>query len=303
MDAKHGSMLAVFIGGCLTGAAVIALHFGADANASPQRSADADEARLLARPISNVSAALETKPKLDDDSRLDAQRELAAKSDGSKPEPATAVSAEHDTATAEAGNSVADVLTRLEAEYRQHSADEAAPAPKSDPAPSPPSTPPIAVAQPPAPAPAPTRSTVSAPPAAERSASEPPAALPAEASAADARLAALAVATKPAVSAAEETAAAALLVHHDRPSSVDSGQAQINQQQINTQIQQLTIQQNQIVQQFALFQYYQLYPQALSTPAYQKPGRQPRITNSLPPSISATDNPWGFDLPPAPLVH
>jgi len=210
-----------------------------------------------------------------------------------------------DAHTAEAGNSVADVLARLEAEYRQRIAT--ARASEVD---SPPGDDRVrarANEQSPLVSPAHDRSEVTAPklsPNAEPEVARVAAPLPAASpSALDVRLATLPAAPKPALSAAE-SATQSVASLQDVQNVVDS-----RQRQVSFQIQELAIlQQATLVQQFTLLQYLQLLslspspPRALPLPP-QRRMRNGRIVAGFPSSISGTDNPWGFDFPPTVLVR
>jgi hypothetical protein len=118
----------------------------------------------------------------------------------------------------------------------------------------------------------------------------------------EARVAALAIEPKPALTAPEEA-----LLHVDGAQSGSKNSAlDKRQEQVAEQMQQLAaLQQVTLVQQSAVLQYLQLL--ALSgSPRVARSGTLPRqrlagggrIVPTLPSSISDTDNPWGFELQP-----
>jgi hypothetical protein len=316
MDAKRWSPLLVFVGGCLTGAVLIDLHaHGGPESASHAQGADASSA--VASRSANPSSA---------DERLHADPtapDRAARRHGETPttdatDPTAA--SQLDTATPEkpdAGNSVADVLAQLETEYRERtaptpSATTATPSPtpptlpaSNEPARAPSNEPPreLAQAQPQA-----TASEASAPKLATR---EQPAVLPAAAPApdaapSDARVATLSVDLKPTSSAADADEAAVRLasIRDEQAKAFDSSQQQLAQMQQLAALQQATL-----VQQYTLYQLQLLsMSPAPRTPApipsqRRTQPRAARIVASRPSSISATDNPWGFQLQPSVVVR
>jgi hypothetical protein len=290
MDTRRWSTLWVFAGGCLTGAVLIGLHAGAGDSQLPTGSTrsplGSSESQLPA-----VALAAQPAPEVVSSAVVPA---------GDTEERAPAAT--------DTGNSVADVLGRLEAEYRQRAA-----------------TPPASKEREPAGSDEPSRDAVQAEVASavsEVTASKPspseaapvarepapvaPAAVPQpKESPGDARVAALVAEPEPVIAAAKELPAPVALEHGGPTRSVDK-----SQQQMTAQIQQLTaLQQATLVQQSAVLQYLQLLALSGSPPvarAWSVPRRRPaggRIVPTLPSSISDTDNPWGFELQPSLLVR
>jgi hypothetical protein len=314
MDAKRWSPLWVFVGGCLTGAAVIGLQARGDGeprNAEPAKAAS--DSGALSSKAGSVEESVRAQP---------ATAEAPGQGDAPARTQATSQADAVEREKAEGGNSVAEVLARLEGEYRQRSAPAS---PASDGAAHAlPKEPPREVAEDAARS---VKNEMSASKPASEQAVAVRAAPAAEAAVADARLAIVGdtrvasaadvrVATvgdarladdaKRAASVSEEAARLASL-REEQAKAFDTGQ-----QQVATQMQQLAaLQQATLVEQAALLQYLQLLSlpgasRANVTPVpsrSQRPGRGARIVASLPPSISDMDNPWGFELQPSVLVR
>jgi hypothetical protein len=277
MLAKRMPLLWVFAGGCLSGATLI--HFWrADTEVAPSPTRAAIARTAEAPPIETASAAPApaTPPE-----HVSAEPQVPRDTDEESPSPA------------DPGHSVADVLARLEAEYRQGLATatptEPPPSVQQTIAPAEAPAPPPALAPTPAPAAAIAATTVA--PARE----VPARALPAH--------------EEPAVAvvAAVAHAAPAQDVHVDK---VDIGAVHIGDVHRNTQVS--YVQQNDAyllqLQQLALLQNLQLL--ALSPyarfPASGSPAHKPNGTRRRPPafptSLTNPDNPWGFDFPPTILA-
>ncbi len=274
MDGKHSSPLWPFaVGCCLTGAVVLGWRVENGEGTAAGSARDANS-----KSLTEVAAA-----------------SVAPQSAGitSKPAPATSTNAEaKEDTVADTGSSVAEVLARLEAEYRQRNT----PKPAADP-----------------PAAASTAAPLADEPAAtETSPSPEVAAAPPKSSATQAHLAAPPVEQKLALNDAQEGTAPVVSVRIVQETPVnEAGQQRLEAelQQVAT-LQQVTAlqqaalaQQTALVQQFALLQYLQLFSQAPnSRVAVSAPGQRRaasrRIVDTLPSSISATDNPWGFELQP-----
>lgn len=286
MDTKRWSTLWVFVGGCLTGAVFIGLRAGGEDSRGPARAALAPTEFDAPQPPPVASAAMRASD--------------AAPSTVAAPQPDN----EERAPAVEAGNSVSDVLGRLEAEYRQRgitppTSDERTVSSENKP--------PDNAAQPnvhsavsevtaPAPTSAPAAVVSAAPivPSEVAGANEAPT---------EPRVAALTVELKPALSGSEEAPVRVASAQSEQSSSA----LDKSQQQVRTQMQQLTaLQQATLVQQSAILQYLQLL--ALSgSPRVARSGTLPRqrlanggrIVPTLPSSISDTDNPWGFELQPS----
>jgi hypothetical protein len=260
MDGKHSSPLWPFAVGCLTGAVVLGWRVGNGEGTAAGSARDANS-----KSLTEVAAA-----------------SVAPPSAGitSKPAPATSTNAEaKEDTVADTGSSVAEVLARLEAEYRQRNT----PKPAADP-----------------PAAASTAAPLADEPAATETSPSPEVA------------AAPPVEQKLALNDAQEGTAPVVSVRIVQETPVnEAGQQRLEAelQQVAT-LQQVTAlqqaalaQQTALVQQFALLQYLQLFSQAPnSRVAVSAPGQRRaasrRIVDTLPSSISATDNPWGFELQP-----
>jgi hypothetical protein len=213
--------------------------------------------------------------------------------DAQSAEPADATA--HGETAPEAGNSIAEVLMRLEASYRQARAEL-----EEEPVAAAGETPPAAAEAVPASAPAPAASAA-VPPAAIAAASAPAAAV----AALPARTDAPASATS---TVAAETVPVARARSDARASDIHVGEVHQNIYLGNVhrgdvlQVQQLQL------QQLAILEYLQLL--ALSSqgsPASpgraQAPGRAPaRRPRPFSMALTNPDNPWGFDFPPTVLV-
>jgi hypothetical protein len=272
MVAKRMPLLWVFAGGCLSGATLI--HFWrADTEAAPPPTRVAVERAADAPAIATASIA----------------HTQAASPESTGAKPTTPKDADDvSAAPAEPGHSVAEVLARLEAEYRQ---GLAAALPTEPPASVEQAIAPAAVAAPPpalAPTPAPPATIIA-------TAAPPPREVPARA---------LPTLEEPAVVAA---ATAAPDVHVDK---VDIGAVHIGDVHQSTQVS--YVQQNDAyllqLQQLALLQNLQflaLSPYA-RLPASGSPAHKPNGTTRRPPafptSLTNPDNPWGFDFPPTILA-
>jgi hypothetical protein len=105
----------------------------------------------------------------------------------------------------------------------------------------------------------------------------------------------------PTPSAGEEAASLAS-IREDQSKALERGQQQLAQMQQLAALQQITL-----VEQFTLLQLQLLSlspaPQTSVPTRPRRRARGDRIVASLPSSISATDNPWGFDLQPSVLVR
>jgi hypothetical protein len=279
MYAKRWSTLCVFFGGSISGAALVgaALIGWHSADRTPESSRHAGGAQQsleLDVPAPNL-VSLEERADTD---RAVAQsaRDAAAR----VPAPHDADADDFDEASARAGRPFADVLAGLEAEYRKQIAAArsaeltASREGASDRA---------------VPAPAEARSDAHEPSSADRVA---------QPSAAHELRRAV-----PPVTAPE--AAPERVAMRELPETAPSLGATpaAPQRQEPVAVQQVTV-----VQQLAVLQYLQVLPpshggRAGRAPAAQRRAANRRIVGSLPSSISDTDNPWGFDLPPTVLVR
>jgi hypothetical protein len=220
------------------------------------------------------------------------EREGALAKDAPSAEPADATA--HGETAPEAGNSIAEVLMRLEASYRQARAE-----PDVEPVAAPEETPPAA--------PEAVAASAAAPPA---SAAVPPttiavASAPAAVAAIPARTEAPASATPP---DAAEISPVAHARSDARASDIHVGDVHQNIYLGNVhQGDVLQVQQLQL-QQLAILEYLQLL--ALSSQGSsafpgraQPPGRAPaRRPRPFSMALTNPDNPWGFDFPPTVLV-
>lgn len=284
MHAMRWSPLWTFAAGCLSGAVIIGwrLEVRQSAPQSPPAQTISEAAPL---PLTAPPQTAPTAP--------------AAPNASASPSPSSVASAE--PSEEPSGDSVAEVLARLEAQYREHSAKAPAPAPPSsaeavaEQARTPPPTPapkveeaapkneqaPVLVAVAPK-----TSLTEAAPREEAKPAPAPPPAPP------------------------EEPAPVALAQNVSE--ALTEGAAQ---QHLTNQLQQVTalqqaalVQQAALAQQFAVLQYLQLYSLSLD-PRATTPARTPRapvshrIVDTLPSSFSASDNPWGFVYPTPVLLR
>jgi hypothetical protein len=194
------------------------------------------------------------------------------------------------------GDSVAEVLARLEAQYREHSA-------KASPPPAPPPSAEAVAEQARTPTPTPTAKVEEAAPKDERAPG-----LVAAAPKTSLTEAAPPEAAKPAPAPPEASAPVELAQNVSEALAESAeGQHLKNQLQQVTALQQAAlVQQAALAQQFAVLQYLQLYSLSLN-PRVATPARTPRapvshrIVDTLPSSFSASDNPWGF-VYPAPVL-
>lgn len=291
MDAKRWSPLFVFGGGCLTGAALIVLHSAG--NGRVERASNSDD------PYGHSAFAAASL-------KAESAEPLQAPQPVHDDLGATPQAAPQARDTAEAGNSLAEVLARLETDYRQRTPSALAAEPSSprsaEPSPSLPEEPPKesrdqeASEGSAAAAPKPTEREL---PVAVRAAP-----LPTQAPAVDAPSATVPPDPKPTLPTVEETTTRIASLRDSQNSAFASGQ------QVTAQIQQLTaLQEATLVQQAALFQYLSLLAQSGSPPTVLSARRQRhpapngRIVATLPSSISDTDNPWGFAWNPTGLVR
>lgn len=277
MVAKRWSPLCVFLGGCLSGAAVIGLHWGGGGPELPPNSGGSEVTHASESPIEKAGLVGERDcPEHEGETSThraaDAVEFVTARptdtGNGNNP-------------SAEAGKSVADVLARLEAEYRRQvapaQADEMTTPVTADFARPLPNEQPLEISR----------------QQEQNSVSEP---------ASDTRMATLPAKPAP-ISSAEEIPA------RSEPTPGVSERALIDggQQQVTAQIQELAaLQQVALVQQFALLQYLQLLSLAPSPGAAAPPPRRVpsgRMVAGFASSISDTNNPWGFNLPPTVLVR
>jgi hypothetical protein len=249
-------LLWTFAGGCLSSAVLIGLWPGASETSSPPKKRDVVVRNTEASsPVAPPSAA------------TSAVRERA-------------IPDETSDARAEPGSSVADVLTRLEAAYRQGlsaAAPVAAPPPAAEHAPAPPSG----------------TTTIAEAPARDRTA------------------VALAATATPPKSAPEVVAQAAVapeaepapvLAVRDVAGPRDIHVGDVHQ---NTHVGNVHQGDVNVVQQVALLQYFQLLtlpPQnRFSSPAQRPRGGNRHVAPYTFP-LTNPDNPWGFDFPPTVLV-
>ncbi len=263
MDAKRWSLLWAFVGGCLSSAALISWRAESDETArspAPRDLASHLESSLPPRAKLTESAAAPVEAVTPDVPAAPVDSEVAGK------------------ASDEAGNSLADVLARLEADYRER----LKPAPRAEPAVAEPvpvqsaavAEPPVvsvAAAQPPTPAPAPVVA-----------AAEPPSAL----------------------TAAEPAPERVVYVRDERASAVDD-----SQERLAAQMQEVVaLQQVALLQQIALMQYLQLVAPAAAAPVAVSVPAQRRVPRGRP-GIFATSSfgsatpAWGFSLQPTVLVR
>lgn len=312
MDARRWKSLLTFAAGCVSGAAILAWRLG-DAELPAKPTGDASALQRVAR--QSVAAALPSPSP---------PPELSATGDRLTDPALRGVSPDVDESIAQVHSpgeeqSVADVLARLEAEYRERSArseerkgsavqrekasasDEAT-APKTDA---------HVAAEASGNAAAPTKE---APAAVASAASEAPAHAEAPAAAispdSNARVASAALASDtepPATTATDPTLVA--LPTADLKALVDH----IEQQRLSSELrkvaalQQATIvQQAALAQQFAVLQYLQLVSLTSNapwpaTPHASRRSGTGRIVDTLPSTFSASDNPWGFSYP-APVL-
>ena len=301
MDARRWSPLWVFVGGCLTGAALIGLHSRSGPE-SARNARRADDVALRSLKAGSAERRVHVVP---------AAVEVATRGRGEAPD-----AAERDKA--EAGNSVAEVLARLETEYRQRTAPAAALTPAQASAPAVPGSDepaeralanegPRALAQEQEPNAVSAVSGASGP---KLAASEHSAVVQAAAPAPEApppsgaSWATLSADSEPTAPAAEEAARLASL-RDEQARAFNSGQQQLAQMQQLAALQQATL-----LEQYTLFhlQLLSLSPASGTTvlPArsqHRAKAKGGRIVASLPSSISDTDNPWGFDLQQSVLVR
>ncbi|MFZ5892772.1 MAG: hypothetical protein ACOY0T_17060 [Myxococcota bacterium] len=329
MDAKRWSPLWIFGAGCLSGAVFIGWYSdgaGRDLSSDAQQPAST---RVNARAAERTGAP-----------RVDHVAQPVA-SNVAKPLPSAQPDREQrEESATEDSKSVADVLARLEAEYRQRNAPPRAVEP---------STAPSAVVSTVASLPPEATRTLpnessreharnqeAAKPSSARArldeprVEEKPPTTPATNAAATnatavttitARATAAATTTTTAsttasagtTTAAEDAVKAVLLGASDVQEKL---LADASQQRISAQLQQVTalqqaavVQQAALAQQFAMLQYLQLLLLS-STPRVAIPPQIPqrslagrRIVDTLPSSISATDNPWAFNYPPPVLLR
>jgi hypothetical protein len=325
MDAKRWSPLWVFVGGCLTGAVLIEWH----ARGAPSHPAD-DSSYLASQNAASQNAATRSgvgDPVHEHPAAL--QVSETERSDTPPPAPSGSAAPEK----ADDGNSVADVLARLETEYRERSA----PAPTTTPTPASTATP-TPTPAPPLPAPVAAndgsaRAPSNEPPRELAQAPVPGASSVSDANASAANLAARdnpafvlaapaaevaalprrgptftvdinpTAAASPSAAESEEAARLASL-RDEQAKALEDGQRQLAQMQQLTALQQATL-----AQQYTLYQLQLLsMTPAPRTPAPASPQRRAqahggRIVASRPSSISASGNPWGFDLQPSVLVR
>jgi hypothetical protein len=281
MLAKRVPLLSAFAGGCLSGAVLLGLWHTDSGLAPPS----APRKRAVAHELSEAPAT-------------EARAEPA---DTSSPKGTGDTAAE---SPADAGSSVADVLSRLEASYRQGLAAERAPA-----APQPTTTvtapPPqeMPARQEPALALAETAAPLSsAPPAVAPQAAAPQAtALQAPAPRAAAPpTAALQAPAPQAPSPSADTAPVVATRDDARPRDVYNGD--VHQNVYNGATQSEVYQ----MQQLAVLQYMQLLALSSYT-GLASPPRMPRGVAARRPaafssSLTNPDNPWGFDFPPTVLA-
>lgn len=302
MYATRWSPLSVFLGGCVSGAALIGAAFvglrTGSASESSRGVAETSSARELAAAMPGAGDAEESAEpeRVQVHAARDAATSVVARD---------AVDADPEENAADAGTDVADVLATLEAEYRRRMAPAGSPEPavsdESERARSVPAEPVRESPETPEPrSDAPERVASTAPASDALSATPPASAAPTPAE----RAPATPSAPRPELVAVREA-----------PDTRELPEKTLNVgvQQISPEIQQLAaIQHITVVQQVALLQYLQAFPPSQAAPP-RAPGRgtavprrvpkQPRIVASPPSSISDTDNPWGFDLPPPVLVR
>ncbi len=274
-------LLCAFAGGCLSNAVLFGLWRpweGAAASAAKQQRAD-NRIELVA-----AASAAPSVPQATDvvaDNAANAQPALA--------QPAPAL--DSTVATPPAGSAVADVLTRLEAAYRERAVPVAAPAPPS-------------AAQEPALAAAPADNTVAV--------AAPPPSVPAQPVAAvspvlppptvTASLTTEAPAVAPAAVAPQVAAAPAFAPQEDaRPTEIHYGD--VNQNTYITNVRQGDVYLFQM-QQLAMLQYMQLLGASpgVAAPARRAGGAGTRRA-AFPSGITNPDNPWGFRFSPPNLVR
>lgn len=286
MSAIRLPLLCAFAGGCLSSAVLFGIwraEGGAAAPAQPARAQNAERvtASLVAPQADQRSEAS------DDTASADAQREPARveSADRKAEPPAASDAADVASALPTPGSSaVSDVLTDLEAAYRQRliaaaRAEAEAAAPPAAPAPAePPREVATQMAAPPAAAVAPVSAPVVPPPADI----PPPPSVP-------------------------PVAAPVLVAQNDvrPPDNIHVGD--INQNTYNiTNVRQGDV---YVTQQLAMLQYLQLLGASnpgLAQPTHSARGvaqRQAPQFRQFPSTLTNLDNPWGFNFAPPHLVH
>jgi hypothetical protein len=295
MDAARWSPIWVFVGGCLTGAAVIGVHFGRSDAESSSHARGGDTWSEVAAPSAPERDGV-------DEHAVD----VAARPAEAAVTPVGSPTSTPDREEADAGNSVGDALARLEADYRERiaaaeaKAQAASDAAREEPAPAAPTEPEREAA------PQATGRVAAGDkaPAREPGNTEPVAAPGAEAPTVGVTVATVEADAKPAT--ALEEVARILALREEQPKPVDP-----KQQQMAAQMQQVAaMQQATLSQQYQMMQYLQLLALSRNPQAtlvnQQRPRertRGGRIVASLPPTFSDSDNPWGFEMQPTVLVH
>ena len=290
MRANRWSVLGAFAVGCLSSAAVFAfwrVENSADAAVSPPRVRESEQLVVVRNPEQPAEAVADPAR----DSAQAVQRDTATPSRAPEAEPPAASTATHELANANSAavgdSAVSDVLTDLEAAYRQRliaAARAEAEAAAQPPTAPPPPSPPVVPAQPP-PVAAQTIAPVAPPPAAAPPPSEPPPSAP---------------------PASEPPAPPMVVAQNDaRPPDIHIGD--VNQNTYITNVRQGDV--YVIQQQLALMQYMQMLGNsgyaASVPPAYGTRGSVPHQPRSVPfkSTLTNLDNPWGFNFAPPQLVH
>ncbi|MGC4092693.1 MAG: hypothetical protein QM756_33395 [Polyangiaceae bacterium] len=277
MQSRRWSALWAFGGGCLTSALLIGW-----------RVTDVDQAAVDTRVARTDGAAEVAAPR----DPLPATREAAVRPPAA---PVEGQAADVAATEAESGTPITDVLARLEAQYRDSAA--------SKPAVEPPVAPQASASALPA---TPTTAATTSGHAAVAAIAPAAAPTPVAAPSVEAVPIAVALTAAPTRTAEAEAAAPVVALRDDvERAAADSAQQKVTDQlQRVTAMQQVALaQQTALFQQFAMLQYLQLFSQSNSrgAPPTQPPPRgvapPRRIVDVLPPTFSATDNPWGFSNP------
>jgi len=283
MLARRQSLLWTFAGGCLSGAALIGWWHGDVATVPPEASL-ASTAELPGQPSRAHSV---------NDGTGDARVEPS-------PPRADAVDVADDPQAEPGSSSVADVLARLEAAYREGLAAAKAPAAAAPVIAAPAVEVPAREAAPGAVAAAAALPSIPAQPATPTALAPAPT-TPAALAPAPATPAAAPQAEK-LLAAAPPPGAQPALAARGETQPRDAHVASVEQSRSAASVQQGDVYQ---LQQLAVLQYMQLLALSsyggLATPGYRSRGvavRAPAFKSSL----TNPDNPWGFDFPPAVLV-